>query len=50
VATNLGFHVIETLEKADRPISDDKRAALSEARFESWLQSLYQGATIERYL
>ncbi len=50
VATTLGFHIIQTIEKADRPIPDDKRATLAEARFENWLQSLYQGATIERYL
>ena len=50
VATSLGFHVIQTLEKADRPIPEEKRATLAEARFENWLQSLYQGATIERYL
>jgi parvulin-like peptidyl-prolyl isomerase len=50
VPTTLGFHIIQTLEKEDRPIPDEKRASLAQNEFELWLQSLRGEATIERYI
>lgn len=50
IATRLGYHIIQTLEREARSIEPDKQAALAQAQFESWVQSLYTGAQIERYL
>lgn len=49
VGTRLGYHVIQTLEFADLPLNDEKRAMLMQTRFENWLQSLLDSATIERF-
>ncbi|MCK6577022.1 MAG: peptidylprolyl isomerase [Anaerolineae bacterium] len=50
VETGLGYHIIQTLEKDVRPVSDEKRAVLAQVRFEQWLASLAESATIEQYL
>jgi parvulin-like peptidyl-prolyl isomerase len=50
VATRLGYHVIQTLAFEDRPVAADKAANLAQIQFENWLQSMTEGATIERYL
>lgn len=51
VASRLGFHIIQTLERApDRPLDDIARAALFEMTFERWRQSLWDRATIERFI
>lgn len=50
IVTRLGYHVIQTLEFADRPVDPAKRAALAQAEFETWLQSLLDKATVEKYL
>jgi parvulin-like peptidyl-prolyl isomerase len=50
VATRLGYHVIQTLGFEDRPIAPDKAANLAQIQFENWLQSMTEGATIERYI
>jgi peptidyl-prolyl cis-trans isomerase C len=51
VSTQLGFHVIQTLEFENRPIdSDDRRVYIAQVRFENWLHSLTNQAKIERYL
>lgn len=51
VTTALGYHVVQTLEFAERPIDDSERLAnLKRKRFEGWLAEQAQKATIERYL
>ena len=50
VQTSLGFHIVQLLEKADRPLAEDKRALVAQMRFEHWLADLVSDATIERYL
>jgi parvulin-like peptidyl-prolyl isomerase len=50
IPTRLGYHVVQTLEKADRPIAPEKQADLAQVVFENWLQGLLDSATIERYL
>ena len=50
VQTSLGFHIVQLLEKADRPLAEDKRALVAQMRFEHWLSDLVSDATIERYL
>lgn len=50
VGTELGYHVIQTLEFADRPVEADRRVFIAQSRFENWLKPLMQNATIERYL
>ncbi len=49
VATRLGYHIVQTLEYAERPISEEDRAVLAQIEFENWLQTLRERATIERY-
>lgn len=50
VQTSLGFHIVQLLEKADRPLAEDKRALVAQMRFEHWLNDLVSDAAIERYL
>lgn len=50
VPSELGYHILQVLEREDRPIDDARRAALSQARFNNWLSSLIESATIERFL
>ena len=49
IATELGYHVIQVLEIADRPVEPERRVYISQNRFENWLQPLYAKAVIERY-
>lgn len=49
VATALGFHLIQTLEKADRPIPEEKLPMVAQGQFELWLAGLISQATIEVY-
>jgi peptidyl-prolyl cis-trans isomerase C len=50
VGTELGYHVIQTLEFADRPIDPERRVFIAQARFENWLRPLLENAAIERYI
>ncbi len=50
VATRLGYHVIQTLERAEMPVAAEKRPMLAQITFEKWLQGLAYNAIIERYL
>ena len=50
VQTGLGFHIIQSLERADRPLTEDKRAFIAQARFENWLNRLHSDAAIEQYI
>jgi peptidyl-prolyl cis-trans isomerase C len=50
IQTMLGYHIIQTLERADRPIPEERLPEVMQARFEHWVDSLVAAATIERYL
>lgn len=50
IQTALGFHIIQTIERAEREVEPEKRAQLAQSRFESWLNTLTSTATIEEYL
>jgi parvulin-like peptidyl-prolyl isomerase len=50
IQTLLGFHIIQTLEHADRTIAPERLPEVMQARFERWLESQVASATIERYL
>lgn len=51
VASGLGFHLIQTLERVqDRPLDDMARATMFEMTFERWRQSLWDQAAIERFV
>lgn len=50
VATSLGYHIIQTLERGERPVPEEKLPVLAQTRFENWLASLKASATIETYL
>jgi peptidyl-prolyl cis-trans isomerase C len=50
VETRLGFHILQTLERADMPIPPEKLAVVAQLRFENWLDNLAARSTVERYL
>ncbi len=50
VRTSLGFHIIQTLERANRPVDEERRALLAQRQFELWLAALVAGAQVQRYL
>jgi parvulin-like peptidyl-prolyl isomerase len=47
--TILGYHIVETLEISSRPATEEEKAAAKARQFNNWLQSLREGAIIERY-
>lgn len=49
IATSLGYHVLETLDKAERPVEPERLPMLSESIFNHWLDEQYRLAVIERY-
>lgn len=50
VPTRLGYHIIQTIERAERPIPPEKIAIVAQIRFENWLAAQAQNARIERFL
>jgi parvulin-like peptidyl-prolyl isomerase len=50
IRTELGYHVLQVMERENRPVPEERRAALAQARFTNWLSSLTAGATIERFI
>lgn len=51
VATDLGYHVIQTIETAERAVDPaERRVYIAQARFENWLRPLYDNAIIERFI
>jgi len=51
IASRLGYHIIQTLACVpDRPLDEAARAALFEMTFERWRQSLWEQATVERFI
>lgn len=49
IQTRLGYHILQTLERAERPIPTEKLPALAQIRFENWLDAMSAQAVIERY-
>lgn len=50
VATTLGFHILQTLEAAQRPIEPERLVDIIPAIFNEWRDTLLQSAVIERFL
>jgi peptidyl-prolyl cis-trans isomerase C len=50
VATELGYHIIQTLAFEDRPVEPERRVSIAQVRFENWLRPLLASAVIERYI
>jgi parvulin-like peptidyl-prolyl isomerase len=50
VQTALGFHILQVLERGDRPLTEDKRAFIAQSRVENWLNRLLAEAAIEQYI
>jgi peptidyl-prolyl cis-trans isomerase C len=50
VPTRLGYHIIQSIERADRPVPPEKLPTVAQIRFENWLASQVENATIERFL
>jgi parvulin-like peptidyl-prolyl isomerase len=50
VPTRLGYHIVQTLESAERPMEPERRALLAQLQFENWVRGLSFNAIVERYL
>jgi len=50
IRTSLGYHILQTLERGERPVEEAKRPQLAQSLFNAWLQTLTQAAEIEYYL
>jgi parvulin-like peptidyl-prolyl isomerase len=50
IRTELGYHILQVLERENRPVSEEEYAAVAQAHFENWLFGLANDAMIERYL
>lgn len=49
IATQLGYHLIQTTELAERSIEPERLQLIMENLFTGWLRGLRAGAVIERY-
>ncbi len=49
VPTSLGYHIIQVLEVAERPVEPERLTILVQNTFNNWLTALKQKATIERF-
>ncbi len=51
VGTELGYHVIQTIEFGERTVDPpERRVVIAQTRFENWLRPLLDNATIERFI
>lgn len=50
VVTRIGYHIIQTVDRAARPIESERMALLVESLYNRWLQEQIAAATIERNL
>lgn len=51
IRSAFGYHIVQTLERAEsRPISPENLQLLQEQAIQRWIESLWQQATIERYV
>jgi peptidyl-prolyl cis-trans isomerase C len=50
VRSELGYHVLQVLERENRPIAPERWPALAQARFNNWLTSAVMHAAVERFL
>jgi parvulin-like peptidyl-prolyl isomerase len=49
ISTRIGYHIIQTLEKGERPIEPERMPMLMESVFVNWLGEQLSNAQIERY-
>lgn len=47
IESSLGFHIVQTLERATRPLRPDALGQLQETAVENWLEARRQDSTIE---
>lgn len=50
IASTIGYHIIQTIEFAERPIEPRRLTLLSQHIYENWLAEQFQKTHIERYL
>ncbi len=50
VATRLGYHIVQTLERSEQPLPPEKKVLRQQLQFENWVRGLSFNAIIERYL
>jgi foldase protein PrsA len=50
VATSIGYHIIQTMDKAMRPVEVERLQTVSVNVFNTWLDEQYRNATIEYYI
>jgi parvulin-like peptidyl-prolyl isomerase len=50
IGTELGYHVVQVMEFAEREVEPERRVYIAQSRFENWLAPLYANAIIERYI
>ncbi|MCA9895829.1 MAG: peptidylprolyl isomerase, partial [Anaerolineae bacterium] len=49
IPTLIGYHVIQVIERAERPVEPERLPLLMENVFMSWLDGQFRAAIIERY-
>lgn len=49
IKSDLGYHLIQVIERATRPLDPAMRARLQEATFEAWLQTLVKQSQIVKF-
>lgn len=50
IATTIGYHIVQAIEFAERPIEPERMQLLMQNIYQNWIDDQFQKATIERYL
>ncbi len=50
VQSSFGFHIVQVLEREERPLSPENLQMLRDKAVQSWVESLWAQAAIERYV
>lgn len=50
IQTSLGYHILQTMDKAEREVEPERLSVLSESVFNNWLDALRNSANIERFI
>jgi parvulin-like peptidyl-prolyl isomerase len=46
----LGYHIVQVLEREERPITESARNVMQENQIRRWREQLWSNATIERFI
>ncbi len=50
IQTSLGYHILQTMDREERPVEPERLSVLAESVFNNWLEGLRGNANIQRFI